>query len=111
MNKKGQALVEFILVAPILIFIISGFIDIGNIIIKKYQLEDDITTVVKLYKQHNTNDLSKYLSTSNLTIAYQQEENKTHITVSKNVKVSTPLLNNILGSSYTITTKRVIYNE
>ena len=31
MNKKGQALVEFILILPILIFILLAIVDIGKL--------------------------------------------------------------------------------
>ena len=36
MNKKGQALVEFILILPVLLLILMAMIDIGNIFLKKY---------------------------------------------------------------------------
>ena len=41
MNNKGQALVEFIIVAPILLLIFVALIDIGNIFLKKYDLNND----------------------------------------------------------------------
>ena len=36
-NNKGQALVEFIIVLPILLLIIISIVDFGNIISKKYK--------------------------------------------------------------------------
>ena len=39
MNKKGQALVEFILILPILIFILLAIVDIGKLNIMKSHLE------------------------------------------------------------------------
>ena len=39
MNKKGQALVEFVLVLPILIFIVMAFIDVGRLMIMKNHLD------------------------------------------------------------------------
>ena len=36
-SKKGQALVEFIIIAPIFIMMIMSVIDLGNVIYKKYQ--------------------------------------------------------------------------
>ena len=39
MNKKGQALVEFILILPIFIFILLAIVDIGKINIMKSHLE------------------------------------------------------------------------
>jgi len=45
MNKKGQALVEFVLVLPILIFMILAFIDIGKLMIMKNHLESILSTI------------------------------------------------------------------
>ena len=45
MNKKGQALVEFVLVLPILIFMILAFIDIGKLMIMKNHLESVLSTI------------------------------------------------------------------
>ena len=42
MNKKGQALVEFILILPVLLLILMAMIDIGNIFLKKYELENSL---------------------------------------------------------------------
>ena len=50
MNKKGQALVEFILILPVLLLIIIGMIDIGNIFLSKYDLNKDLENVVNLYQ-------------------------------------------------------------
>ena len=45
MNKKGQALVEFVLVLPVLIFMLLAFIDIGKLMIMKNHLESVLSTV------------------------------------------------------------------
>jgi len=39
-NNKGQALVEFIIILPIFLLLIISIIDFGNIISKKYSLEN-----------------------------------------------------------------------
>ena len=40
MNKKGQALVEFVLILPVLIFILLAFIEIARLMIMKNHLEN-----------------------------------------------------------------------
>ena len=45
MNKKGQALVEFILILPILIFIILALVDIGKLNVMKMHLESVLSNV------------------------------------------------------------------
>ncbi|MBQ8892630.1 MAG: pilus assembly protein [Bacilli bacterium] len=45
MNKNGQALVEFVLVLPILIFILLFIVDMGRLMIMKTHLESLLTSV------------------------------------------------------------------
>ena len=45
MNKKGQALVEFILILPVLIFIILALVDIGKLNVMKMHLEGVLNNV------------------------------------------------------------------
>ena len=68
MNKKGQALVEFILILPVLLLIVMALIDVGNIFLKKYELNNDLETVTELYKNNNEKELSLYLSSEDLTL-------------------------------------------
>ena len=50
MNNRGQALVEFVIILPILIFTCLAVFDLGNIIVKKYALENDLDTIVNMYE-------------------------------------------------------------
>ena len=68
MNKKGQALVEFILILPVLLLIAMAMIDIGNIFLKKFDLNNDLETVTELYKNNDTKQLGVYLANENLTL-------------------------------------------
>ena len=53
MNKnRGQALVEFIIIVPILLLILLGIVDFGNIIYRKLALESTLDTVVDLYESN-----------------------------------------------------------
>ena len=45
MNKKGQALIEFILILPIILLILVYLIDIGHIFMQKYDLNNSLETV------------------------------------------------------------------
>ena len=51
-NNKGQALVEFVIIMPIFIFIVLAMFDLGNIIIKKYELENNLDTIVNMYEEN-----------------------------------------------------------
>ncbi len=108
-NNKGQALIEFILVLPVLLLIIISIIDFGNIILKKYSLENDVDAVATLYKERK--DVSSYLNKNGLTIKYTNDENYTNITIYKNVKIISPVLVPILGSNYEIQAEKSVINE
>ena len=58
-DNKGQALVEFVLIVPILIFILLALIDIGNVIINKYKLEDNLSTIVELYQNNKHDEINE----------------------------------------------------
>ena len=51
MNKKrGQALVEFVVILPIFIFFLFAMIDFGKMIFIKNQLESEMDEVIEEYK-------------------------------------------------------------
>ena len=91
MNRKGQALVEFVLILPVFILILFAIVDFGTILSKKNELENDSMDIVSLVKNGTTIE-------------------DINITITENVKVITPGLNLILGNPYKITVERVIPN-
>lgn len=110
-NNKGQALVEFILIIPIFMFILLAIIDIGNIIISKYKLENSLSTIVELYQNNQNAELQNYVLQNNLVVNYNKKDKYTTIVLNDDVLVRTPGLNNILGKKMKIETSRTIYNE
>lgn len=50
MNRKGQALVEFVLILPVFILIVFAFIDVGKIILCKNSLQGSLNDVVLMYR-------------------------------------------------------------
>ena len=111
MNKKGQALVEFILILPVLLLIAMAMIDVGNIFLKKYDLNKDLETVTELYKSNDTKKLGVYLANENLTLEDESKNGMITLTLKKNVEISAPGLTNILGKNYEIKTTKTIYEN
>ncbi len=118
MNKKksGQALVEFVLILPILIFLILGFVDFGRILSKKGSLENKIDEVATLiYKEHKTKQevidlIEKDSDMGEVTVDYYTD--RVIIKMSDNISLVTPGLNLILDSPYTIKLERTVpYDE
>ncbi len=109
MNNKGQALVEFVMILPIFLFLTLGIIDFGNILHQKYQLENDLDTVIDLYQENNQGEITRYTSSKNIIYLQEEEAEFTIIELSKKVKINTPGLNLILKEPYYIKTKRHFY--
>ena len=116
LDKKGQALIEFVLILPILIMLIFAVIDFGRIFVNKNELEtslgiiDDIDRdsidYDTLYDEINKN------ATSKIDVSLQ-EDNEGYLTVTlqRNIDLITPGLNLIITSPYPVTATRVIKYE
>lgn len=87
MNKKGQALVEFIILLPIFLLLITILYDIGNIFYNKLNLQKDLDTVKDLYKQNNTLKIEEYISEKDYEILYSSDDDLTTITLEKKLDV------------------------
>ena len=51
MNRRGQALIEFVLILPVFLFIVFAVYDIGMIFSKQNKLENDSTDIVLMLKE------------------------------------------------------------
>ena len=110
MNRKGQALVEFVLILPVFILILFAIVDFGTILSKKNELENDSIDIVLLINNGSNIDeiKNKY---SDLDIELKDVDKYTEIKISKNINIITPGLNLILGDPYKIIVERVIPND
>lgn len=108
-NNKGQALVEFVMLLPILLIIIMYIVDSSKIAIQKNEIENNINVVTNLYSNKNIEELNNYIKENNLEINYIKQDNLTTITIKKDTNFTMPLLKKILGNK--IETKRTIYEQ
>jgi hypothetical protein len=91
--------------------LIISVIDFGNIISKKYALENDIDAISSLYKDKKTNEINNYTKKKNIKVSFSNEGDLTNITLSKNVRITSPMLNLVFGKNYNINVEKSIYNE
>lgn len=110
-NNKGQALIEFILILPILLILTIGIFDLFNIQNKKYELANDLDYISELYINNKENEIEEYLNKKEILLTKVQNENFLELTLTKKVNLITPGLNKILENPFTITVKRSVYNE
>lgn len=110
-NRKGQALVEFILILPVLILILFTIVDFGNIINTKTSLENDSSDMVRMILNGNSfNDIKTIYPDIQIEVHdYQDQYRK--VSIEKNVSIITPFLHGIFGSEYHVVVERVIPNE
>ena len=115
LNKKGQALVEFVLILPIVVFILLAMFDFGSIIYHKNRLENVLANVVSLYEENYSEDDIKsklLLNKEGITLAIENNgAGEKIITLKKECDVITPGLNFVLNSPYEIYTSRSLLNE
>ena len=109
MNKKGQALVEFVLIFPIFLIIICTIIELGSINYQKLKLESDLDTIVNMYLRDS--DLNGYLANNNLKMNLKKDEDQITIELKKKIEIVTPVLKSIYSSNYELKTERMFYDE
>lgn len=109
MNRKGQALVEFILILPIFIVILFAIVDFGTILNKKSELENTSSDIVNMLKNNSSiNDIKNIYS--KLDISLEKDEKYTKILITEDINIMTPGLNLVLGNPYEVKVERVIPN-
>lgn len=105
-NNKGQALVEFILVLPVLLFAVIAFMDIASLFYSKYQLENQMDTMVQFYEEGKNEQLNQYALQQNIQFSVQESETFAIIKLAKQEKMNTPFLKDKLSK---LETERTIY--
>ena len=109
MNNRGQALVEFVLILPVLIFILFAIIDFGVIFNAKSNLENDSMDIINLYKSGTSvEEIKEIYKDNNVNIFNDNKYYKFNISTS--VNLITPGFNRIFGDPYLIKVERVVPN-
>lgn len=110
MNKRGQALVEFVLILPVFLFLIMAVVDFGMIFNKKNALETASSDIIDLYKNGKTvEEIEHIYNKYTISVAVDGEFDK--VIISDFVRLNTPGFNRIFGSPYRVTVERYLYHE
>lgn len=106
-DRKGQALIEFVLILPILILLLLGIMDVGIILVRKSELENKVTDMIKVWEQKDTsiNELERLLNNEGLETEFTKNTTTSYVTVKvvDEVTLTTPI-----NKKYKIEIKRVI---
>lgn len=111
MNRKGQALVEFVLILPVLLIVIMSLIDIGNIFIKKYELNKSLDIIESYYENNQKQELLAYAANEDIEYQEKTENNLSTITLKKQITINAPILSNVIGRKYKIEVQTKIFGE
>lgn len=115
LNYKGQALVEFVLVIPVVIMLIFSSFDFMKIIYEKIKLENVTNDCINLMEKDYSYDevystLKKQDKNIKLEVEYQ-ENNMMNVKLTKELVILTPGLNLIIGNPYKINVERIVEYE
>lgn len=108
-NQKGQALIEFLMLLPVLFFIIMAVFDFGNILYHRYKLENKMDSIVDLYANGEQEKLEEYLNKNHLVLTTDKEERYLTLSVREEISIYTPGLGMVLGSPCKIDASKTIY--
>lgn len=94
-NKKGQALIEFIIILPVFVMIMVSVFDYVRIYNEKSMLESVIEEVI-INDDYENNDVDII-------------KNENNYTVSKEIIIYSPLLTPFLGNNYKVSVERKLW--
>lgn len=109
-NNKGQALVEFILIFPVIILILCIIIDFSKVYLDSNKLENKLEDIIYLIRNDKENDINNILD-DNTKYSISKTGIYATVELSSKVKFITPFSNIFFKDGYNISTKRVIYYE
>ncbi len=114
-NNKAQALIEFVLILPVLIMIIFAVFDFGRIYVAKNKVENITSDAIRYIEaDKDFDDIEEIIKKDNdideLNITVE-DESYLMIYISKKIAYITPGINLILGDNYEILSVRVIPYE
>ena len=110
MNKKGQTLVEFVIILPVFLLILFYVIDFGRIIYSKNSLENSLNDVIFMMENNKDASITNMLG-NKITVNVSNSGNYKTITLSQKINLIAPGFNLILDNPYEINVSRVIYDE
>ena len=110
MNRRGQALVEFILILPIFIMLMFVIIDFGMVFNEKNKLENKSMEIIEFINQRKEIDEIKTMY-PDYDISVNNKDDYMTITISYKVNLITPGSNIILDNPFQIKVVRYIPYE
>ena len=110
-NKKGQALVEFVLLLPIIIFVIFVVVDFANVYYNKNKLEGMVSDISLLVSNEKESEITKIIDNPKIKHDISYDGEYATITLKQEVNLVTPFSSVVLDNPFYITVERkIIYD-
>jgi len=110
-KEKGQALIEFVLILPVLLLILFAVIDFGRLFYEKVELENRLEESIEVLRKNNNYDEALRVlnegQTVDATLEIGSEEDYMKIKTTMDIPFLTPGLAKIFGENQ-IKIERVI---
>ncbi len=111
-NNKGQALIEFVLLLPVIVFILFIVIDFASVFYKKNHLEGVLDDVVAMVENNKSNEeIINTIDDSSINYKISIDGNVATIELEQNIDFNTPFSDTIFKDGFIINTKRVVLYE
>ncbi|MGM9879519.1 MAG: TadE family protein [Bacilli bacterium] len=112
LKNKGQALVEFVIILPIVLMIIFVIIDFSNIFYQKNHLEGITNDIVTLKENGKSNSyIENIVNDKDVKVSFASSSDTLKIKTSKKVKLITPFSSLFFDNPFIIKTERTILYE
>ncbi len=114
-KQSGQALIEFVIILPVVILLIFSFVDLGRIVLENNRLENLTTSVIEKYNETKKyDDVISYIDSlgyEKVDLSISAHDDMLTIKLTEKIDLVTPGLSKIMGDPYKVEVERVVKYE
>lgn len=110
-NNKGQALVEFVLILPIILMILFIIIDFAHVHYERNHLESVLNDVIYMIKDVKASNEIKSTLDEDVNYVVTNNTDFANVVMTKEVLLVTPFSNLFFDNPYLIKVERTILDE
>ncbi len=110
-NNKGQALVEFVLILPIILMILFIIIDFAHVHYERNHLESVLNDVIYMIKDDKSTNEIKSTLDEDVNYVVTNNTDFANVVMTKEVLLVTPFSNLFFDNPYLIKVERTILDE
>lgn len=110
MDRKGQALVEFVLILPVFLMILFAIIDFGVLAYSQNRLQNESTDIIRFIQNGDTlEEITRMYPEIDIKVNTFKEKYQ-KVKIVQEISLITPFLERVLGETCSIEVERVIPN-